>query len=237
VLGDFGSDNASQPRRDDEETIGASRTCGEQRCIKIGGAGYWMGCQIDTEGFSAAPRKCYFAIEMLGIKYYSNTPYAGCNFLEFLHPLGCHFIREKCDASEILVRPSQRHCKSGAHRAITNPTDDGYAAFACLEQRLDDITANGEQKIGLLRNKIVCQSRELILFTIGVAKDDFDVAPIDESSLRDCVLQRLIDWPQCRFAVDNPPNPGHRFLCARSGHTTPIPPIPAMNSRRLIGPP
>jgi hypothetical protein len=77
VLGDFGSDNASQPRRDDEQTIGASRTRGEQRCIEIGSAVYWMGCQLDAEGFSAAPRKCQFVVEMLGIKYHRNAPCAG----------------------------------------------------------------------------------------------------------------------------------------------------------------
>jgi hypothetical protein len=166
-----------------------------------------VGCQLDAEGFNATPRKCHFVVEMLGIKYHRNAPCTGCHFLEDLHPLGCHFIREKCDAGEILAWPSQRHCKPRAQRAITNATDDGYAAFACLEQRPDNITANGEQKVGLLRDKFVCQSREVIRLTIGIAKDDFDVAP--SSGLRDCVLQRLIDRTQCCSAVHKPPNPGH----------------------------
>ena len=90
---------------------------------------------------------------MLGIKYHRNAPCVGCHFFEEFHPLGRHFIREKRDPGEILAWPSQRHGNSRAHRVIANATDDGYVAFACLEQRLDNITANGEQKVGLLRDK------------------------------------------------------------------------------------
>ena len=153
ILGDFGGENAGQPRRDDEQTLGAFRTCREQRCIEIGGAVYWVGRWLDAERFSSAPRKCHFVVEMLRIKYHRNTSCVGCHFFEEFHPLRRHFIREKRDPGEILAWPSQRHGNSRAHRAIANATDDGYAAFACIEQRLDSITANGEQKVGLLRDK------------------------------------------------------------------------------------
>jgi hypothetical protein len=58
------------------------------------------------------------------------------------------------------------------------------ANFTCLEQRLDNITANGEQKVG----------------TIGIAEDDFDVAAIEESGLCECVFQRVIDRSQFSVA-------------------------------------
>ena len=48
---------------------------------------------------------------------------------------------------------SKRQGNSRPHRVIANATDDGYAAFACLEQRLDNIAADGDQKVGLLRDK------------------------------------------------------------------------------------
>src|SRR4029079_16564159 len=51
---------------------------------------------------------------------------------------------------------------------------------------------------------------------MGIAEDDFNVAAINESNLRECVLQRLIDWTQCCSAVHKPPNPGQRFLRMRS---------------------
>ena len=91
---------------------------------------------------------------MLRIEYHRNTSCVGCHFFQEFHPLGRHFIREKRDPGEIPARPSQRHGDSRAHRVIANATDDGYDAFACLEQRFDNITANGDQKVGLLRNKL-----------------------------------------------------------------------------------
>ena len=90
---------------------------------------------------------------MLGIKYHRKAPCVGCHFFEKLHLLGRHFIREKRDHGEIRTWLAQRQGNSCAHRAIADATDDWYAAFACLEQRLDNITANGEQKIGLLGDK------------------------------------------------------------------------------------
>src|SRR5262245_5467570 len=112
-----------------------------------------MGRQLDAERLSPTPRKGHLIIEMLRIKYYRNALCVGCHLFEEFHSLGRHFIRQKCNAGEILTWPSQRVGNSRAHRAIANATDDGYAAFACLEQRLDNIAADGEQKVGFLRDK------------------------------------------------------------------------------------
>ena len=89
------------------------------------------------------------------------------------------------------------------------------ATFTCLEQRLDNITANGEQKAGLLRDKFASQFGKSIRHTIGIAEDDFDVAVIEESGLSECVLQRLIDRSQFGVAKYQPPNPARRFLRTR----------------------
>jgi hypothetical protein len=118
------------------------------------------------------------------------------HFLEKFYPLRRHFIREKRDAGEVLTWSSKRHGNSRPHRAIANATDDGYVAFTCLEQWLDNITANGEQELGLLRDKFGGQFRKPIRHTIGIAEDDFDVAAIKDSGLCECVLQRLIDRSQ-----------------------------------------
>ena len=93
---------------------------------------------------------------MLRIKYHRNAPYVGCHFLEEFHSPGRHFIREIRDTGEILAWPSKRQGNSRTHRVIADATDDGYAPFTCLEQRLDNITADGDQKVGLLRDKFGC---------------------------------------------------------------------------------
>jgi hypothetical protein len=102
--------------------------------------------------------------------------------------------------------------ETAIHRAVANATDDRYATCTCLEQRLDHVTANGEQKVGFLRDKFGGQFRKSIRHAIGIAEDDFDVAAIDESGLRERVLQRLIDRPQFGVAKYQPPDPGQRFL-------------------------
>jgi len=167
-----------------------------QRSIEIGDVIYRVGRQLDAERFRTAARKRYLVVEMLGVKYHRNPFCAGSHFLEKFYPLGRHFIREKRDDGEILTWPSKRHRNSRPHRTVANATDDGYAAFTCLEQRHDDMTANGEQELGLLRDKFGGQFRKPIRHTIGIAEDDFYVAAIDESGLCECVLQRLIDWSQ-----------------------------------------
>src|SRR6266436_8598107 len=74
------------------------------------------------------------------------------SFRSSIHPLGCHFIREKRNPGEILTWPSKRHRHSRPHRTVADATNDGYAAFTCLEQRHDKI-ANGEQEVRFLRDK------------------------------------------------------------------------------------
>src|SRR4051794_28430544 len=116
---------------------------------------------------------------MQGIKYHSNAPCVRCHFLEQFYPLCRHFIRKKRDPGEVLTWSSKRHGNSRPHRAIANATDDRYATFTCLEQCFDNIPANGEQKIGLLRDKIDGQFRKPIRHTIGIAENDFDVAALE----------------------------------------------------------
>ena len=133
---------------------------------------------------------------MLGVKYHRNLFCVGRHFLEKFYPLGRHFIREKSNPGEILTWPSKRYGDPRPHRAIANATDNGYATFTCLEQWLDNITANGEQNVGPLRDKFGGQFGKPIRITICIPEDDFDVAAIEESGLCECVLQRLIDRSQ-----------------------------------------
>ncbi len=167
-----------------------------------------MGRKLDAERFSAAPRKRHFIIEMQGIEYHANAPCVGRHFLEQLYPLAGHFIGEKGDAGEVHAWPGKRDGNSRPHRAIADATDDRYAAFTCLEQRLDNVTANGEQKGRLLRDKFGGQFRKSIRHTIGIADDDFDVAAIDEAGLFERILQRLIDRSQFGVAKYQPSDPG-----------------------------
>src|SRR6266403_135795 len=115
---------------------------------------------------------------MQGIKYHRNAPRVRCHFLEQFYPLRRHFIRKKRDPGEVLTWSSKRHGKSRPHRAIANATDNGYATITCLEQWLDNITANGEQNVGPLRDKFGGQFGKPIRITICIPEDDFDVAVI-----------------------------------------------------------
>src|SRR6266566_3158236 len=95
---------------------------------------------------------------MVGVKYHRNPFYVGSHFLQKFYPLGCHFIREKRNPGEILTWPSKRHRHSRPHRTVADATNDGYAAFTCLEQRHDKI-ANSEQEVRFLRDKFGGASR------------------------------------------------------------------------------
>src|ERR1700750_2232899 len=108
---------------------------------------------LDADRVSATPRKCHFIIEVLRIEYHRNASHAGCHFLEEFHPFGRHLISEKRNAGKILTWPSKRGGYSRPHWVVAYPADDGDVTFACLEQRLDHIAADGEQKGGLLRDK------------------------------------------------------------------------------------
>ena len=151
-----------------------------QRCIEIGDL--FIGWVVSSMPSDFAPRRANVtsSSKCWGLNITATRPGAGCHFLQDLHPLRRHFIREKCDASEILAWSSQRHGNSRAHRAFANAADDGYAAFTCLEQWHDNMTANGEQKVGLLRDKFGGQFRKSIRSAVGIAEDDFDIAAIDE---------------------------------------------------------
>src|SRR5882762_3090380 len=138
---------------------------------------------------TASPRERHLVVEMLGIKYHRNTPCIGRHFPDEFYPLGGHFIREIRDPGKILAWPSKSHRNSCPHWAIADPTDNGYAAFTCLEQRLDNITTNGEQKVGILRDKFSGQFRKSIRYAIRIAEYDFDIAAINESGLNERFLQ------------------------------------------------
>src|SRR3981189_2566897 len=129
---------------------------------------------------------------MQGIKYHRNAPRVWCHFLEQFYPLRRHFIRKKRDPGEVLTWSSKRHGNSRPHRAIANPTDDGYATFACLEQWLDNITRHRAEKGRVLRDKFGGPFGKPIRHAIGIAENDLDVAAIEKSGLCECVLQRLI---------------------------------------------
>ncbi|MDA9496218.1 hypothetical protein XI05_01400 [Bradyrhizobium sp. CCBAU 11357] len=67
-----------------------------------------------------------------------------------------------------------------------------------------------------MRDKFSGQFHKSIRQSVGIAEDDFDVAPIEDPGLRECVLQRLIDWSQSfSIAKYQPPNPRQRFLRMR----------------------
>jgi hypothetical protein len=136
-------------------------------------------------------------------------------------------------AAQTSPRRRKRYGNFRAHGAIATATDDRYAAFAGLEQRLDNIPANGEQEVRLLRNKFGCQSLELIRFTIGIAEDDFDVATINKSGLSECIFSDLSIGPNVV-----PPNTSHPIVgfcaCTVRGQAAAALPRSVMNSCRLM---
>src|SRR5882762_4589724 len=128
---------------------------------------------------------------------------------------------------EILARPGERRGNSRPHRAVADTADDRYATLVCVEERLDDITANREQHVGLLRDEFAGQFRKTRRSAIGVPVADFDVAAIDKAVLNERVLQRPIDLSQRGIAEYEPSDPeaailrGSRGRCRQQSHEKP----------------
>ena len=183
-----------------------------------------MGRQVDAEGFSSAMGKRQLVVQMQGIEYHCNAFCIGCHFFEKLYPLSRHLIRQVRYAGEILAWPGERRGHSRPHGVVADAADDRYAALACLEERLDDVTSHREQHVGLLRHEFAGQFRKPRRHAIGVPVNDFDVAAIDKAALSERVLQRLIDRPQRGTAEHEPPDPEAAILrscrgrCCQQSH-------------------
>src|SRR3954468_16949565 len=150
---------------------------------------------------------------MLGIPDDRNALCVGGHLLQQLHSLGCHFVRDECDAGKILAGPSEGPGEFRAYRIVTDTANDRDAAFARVEDRLHDVAANREQQIGPLRDQFLGQFWKARRDSVGITERDVDRAAVDETTLRERVLQCLIYGSERRAAEHEPANTEATSLC------------------------
>jgi hypothetical protein len=94
-------------------------------------------------------------------------------------------IGKKCHAGKILARVGQRHRQPDPYRTVADATYDRYGALACIKQRLDNVTTNSKQKVGLLRNKFLRQLREALRVAVGITVNDLEITIVNKPALRE----------------------------------------------------
>src|SRR5262245_28824382 len=109
-----------------------------------------------------------------------------------------------------LARDTASPARTGT---IADAAHDRDGALACLKKRFDNVTTYCEQKVRLVGNKFLSQPRETRRVAVGITENDLETTSVNQSALRKCIFQRLIDRAKRCAAEYEPSDPKGSFLC------------------------